>query len=154
VAAHSSKTVEAISSETDQQVRVEKPIVPENRAQEESSPTEKTTEPEADEVSSHDAAKPLASEAIVPEPQHTKTEPAAESAAPKTKKRPSALKKQSVKAKSKRSAAVAKTTAGGAKRKGNGASKGDKMDSAADAEKIATIPIRKKSARRGIRLKT
>ncbi len=70
-------------------------------------------------------------------------------ATPKARKRPSALKKQVAK---KKPAAASATT----KKKINGSSKDEhsKKKSVAEAQNVGAMPIRKKAARRGIRLKT
>ncbi len=69
---------------------------------------------------------------------------------PKARKRPSALKKQVEK---KNVSAATSTTA--AKAKGNGGSSSKPAENRpSDSQKITALPIRKKAARRGIRLKT
>ncbi len=89
------------------------------------------------------------SEAVGTSAKRSAAKPRNKAATAKAKKRPSALKKSVVK---KTAASVTSTAPG---KKSNGGSSSKKADSKpAENPKVATIPIRKKTARRGIRLKT
>ncbi len=88
----------------------------------------------------------------------TTTQPVAAKVVPKAtpkraKKRPSALKKVATKKKVAASAKKTSTTPAKAKGNGNGAAKPAKKAATSVSPKVRTLPLRKKTARRGIRLK-